>query len=400
MRKLSDNHQLVVLFTGNLIILFIGMGLFPVLPHYIIGLGTNQGMVGVYFAAIYSALTVGNLLAGGLSAKVDRRKIFIAAGIVGVPALLGLAFASNLWQALILTALVWFCGGIDLALINVFMGQQTTKQNRGKSFSLISLSIPLASLIGASTVAFLSVNYGYKTMFTSLAGVWMMLPILGYVAIKDHPFTKEKATTGQLSYIFRKERVQFRLLLMAAVLSATVINMERLGLSLTMRSLGYPAEAIAATTTISGIFALPVMLFAGSLSDRFGNKLMLRGVYLAVLLGAILLSQANSLWQFTLVAVLMLIAFCLNGAMTSALAANLARSRSADGKLAWINTAISAGAILSFVSTGYVLDLVGANYMFLVASVFPVVAALILQSATPRVSLPEPFPGVPEADCP
>jgi MFS family permease len=92
-------------------------------------------------------------------------------------------------------------------------------------------------------------------------------------------------------------------------------------------------------------------------------------------------------------------AFCLNGAMTSALAADIISQRSLDGKLSWINTSISAGAIVSFLSTGYLLEMVSPRNLFFLATILPVLAAGIIQVVTTRIASSKPYSALQESDC-
>ena len=60
--------------------------------------------------------------------------------------------ASSLWQVVILTALVWFSGGICMALVNISTGLYAGSEKRGKWFSVISLASPFGAIVGGLTV--------------------------------------------------------------------------------------------------------------------------------------------------------------------------------------------------------------------------------------------------------
>ena len=87
MTALTKNKQLIYLFLCNFSILFTGFGLFPLLPLYAAEFGANAALIGFYLAVTYIAISIGSILAGQLSERLSRKTLFLAAGLVGMPAL-------------------------------------------------------------------------------------------------------------------------------------------------------------------------------------------------------------------------------------------------------------------------------------------------------------------------
>ncbi len=80
------NKQLAYLFLSNLSILFVGMGLSPLLPLYAARFGATPAVIGVYMGVTYVAIALGAVLASWLSGRLPRRAALVAAGALGVPA--------------------------------------------------------------------------------------------------------------------------------------------------------------------------------------------------------------------------------------------------------------------------------------------------------------------------
>lgn len=399
MLRQATSKQLLYLFLSNFTILFVGMGLFPLLPVYFSRFGAPQGMIGVFFAVIYAANAAGPLTVGWLSGRLSRRGLFIAAGLLGIPALLLLGQAQALWQVIVLTAVVWYCGGVDIALVSVFTGFHTSGTNRGRSFSLVSLSIPLGSLLGGATIGYLVSKHGFSPMFVTLSAIWMVLPALGLFAIRDRQQSVKTSATNMAVKGNARLGSRFYLLLVVALLSSVAINMGRLGNSLSMKNLDFSAGSIASSATISGLIAIPATLLIGYLSDRFGRRHFLAMTCLLASGAALSLSFASQLWQFWLVASLVLVAFCINGAMSSALAADFLPNSQLSRGLSWVNTASSTGSILSFVSTGYLMEWIGPRTLFLGAALLPILAAALLELVLQNQKMPSPAVQVKESDC-
>src|SRR5512135_340585 len=55
LRGRLPNTQLLYLFVSSFIILFVGMGLFPVLPVYAAEFGASRTVIGIYYALMYAA---------------------------------------------------------------------------------------------------------------------------------------------------------------------------------------------------------------------------------------------------------------------------------------------------------------------------------------------------------
>ena len=104
MKALLQNKQLLYLFLCNFAIVFIGFGLFPVLPLYAAEFGASPSFIGIYLAITYIAISIGSILAGQLSERVSYKTLFTVAGLLGTVSLLLLGAANALWQVTILTA--------------------------------------------------------------------------------------------------------------------------------------------------------------------------------------------------------------------------------------------------------------------------------------------------------
>ena len=371
--------QLLYLFTSSFIILFVGMGLFPVLPVYATEFGASRTIIGLYYALMYAANAAGAMLTNRLAARLTHKRLFAVVGLLGIPTLMLLGQASALWQVVVLTSIVWFCGGMELALINVFTGHQASNQSRGKSFSLMSLAFPLGAVFGGTIVGRLIGTAGYHLMFVVLGAVWALLPTIGIFKLKvasDLGSARTRTaqrTTARLGANF------YRVLAMT-LLASIAINTGRLGTSLSMHALDFSVSAISSTGTVSGLISIPFVLIIGALSDRLGRKRFLMLSYVTAGGGALMLALASELWMFWLAATLVLVALCTNGALTSALVTDTLSPQARQRGLPWINAMNPIAGVLSFTSIGFLMDTFGSRSVYLIAMTVAVGAALLLTS--------------------
>jgi UMF1 family MFS transporter len=166
------------------------------------------------------------------------------------------------------------------------------------------------------------------------------------------------------------------------LMSATAIGVGRLGMPLSMQALDFPVGAIASVTAMSGLVAVPIALLIGALSDRLGRRRFLALIYVLVASGMLILSAADQVWHFWLAATLMFVALSTNGALTSALATDILPREALSRSLPRITALNSAAAVLSFASTGFVMDTFGATTLYIAAAALALIAALQLRRVT------------------
>jgi len=279
---------------------------------------------------------------------------------------------------MVLTSIVWFCGGVLLALINVFTGLYAGNGSRGKSFSLMFLAFPLGAIFGGTTVSGLIAETSYYTLFVVLAAVWAALPLVGVLRFKSRHDSKARrramASQGApLGPVFVR-------LLIIAVVSALAINIGRLGTALSMQAQDFAASDIASTATVSGLLAMPAVMAIGALSDRLGRQKFLMVSFAAAAGGSITLAMATELWMFWLAATLTLVALCTNGALLSALIADRLPASSMERGLPWIHGMSPIAGTVGFLGIGYAMDMWGQGVVYVAAAAMAVLAAMLLWS--------------------
>jgi MFS family permease len=353
------------------------MGLFPLLPLYATEFGATPATVGYYFALMYVANTAGSLLTGRLAQWLGRRGAFVVVGVLGLPALFLMGRVTAFWQLVLLTAVAWFSGGMNIALANVLTGLHADNRRRGASFSLMFLTMPLGSLFGGAIVGHLVEWYGFTTMFNILTVVWLAVPLIGLLALEEPavataPRKVAKRSGGPQPSLGRR----FALLMGITFFSSLAIQADRLGAPLSMQALNFSAAEISTATAVAGLATVPVALLLGTLSDRLGRERFLTLSYLLAAVAAATLAGATQLWQFWLAVTLMTVSLSTSGALASALATDALPASALTRGLPRIKAMNSIAGIVSFASAGLALQTLGPVSLFVVAALFAGIAAL------------------------
>src|SRR6266545_4363837 len=381
------NKQLSILFLTNFAVFFIGMGLLPLLPLYAAQFGATPTGSGLYLASTYTAIALGTVLTGWLSDRLPLRQLSISAGLAGLPALVLLGQAVALWQVVVLTAVVWFCGGIGLALVSILISLYADGSTRGRSFGLMFLARPLAGVIGGVTCGQVVGWQGYPFMFAALGLVWASWPVAALLGMEEQrPRADSPAPAAAVGESYTRIGGRFYLVLLAALLSSTPVYVGRLMTSLSMQTFQFSPGAVASTAVVGGLVTLPITPLIGILSDRLGRRRLLVVSYALAAGGVVLLSMASQLWHFWLETALLFVATTANGSVATALATDVLPRDALRRGMSWLNSMTWVAGIIGFAGTGYLTDTLGAAATCLIAALLAVAAAGLLVWRPRRVA--------------
>lgn len=377
MRSIITRPRLLGLLLSGVATLFVGMSLFPLFPPVAAELGAEPALVGLSLAAIYLASALGPAAAGLLARRVGRKPLFIAAGMVGPPAVALFGQAQALWQAVALMAVAWFCGGIILTLLNLFTGIYSEASIRGRAYALMALATPLGALLGGAATTILLSRLNLAAACLAMALVWGLAPLMGLLALDARA---EQGRPARAVGVSPQLGGGFWLVLAASLLANITLAVGRLGSVLAMQAQAMPPAEITAASAISGVAALPLILLFGALADRFGRRPAYGLASAVAALGAALLAGAAAPWQFWLAATLLLTAYCASGGLGAALAADVLAGIDL-GAMAIYTATSSIASVLSFACTGTAFVTLGPGPTFGSAALLGL-ASLLLASLT------------------
>jgi MFS family permease len=350
-----SRKQLVILFMCTLIPFIIGNGLIPLLPVYAESLGADSVLAGLYLAVVYIALTAGALSAGWVSASPLRRKLpMIMASFLGLPFYWALGRTTSLFALTLFTSLLWFLGGLGLALGGILTGLSAGKAERGKVFGLIGLASGLGAVIGGLGTGWLVKQWGYPIMFGVLA-VFSFMNAVAAMFLEEKEDDKTQPEEGQTPVIMPLGRHYF-LLFSASIVVSISLFMFILIRSLSMSALGFDALEISSTAVVGALITFPLPFLLGRLSDRIERKKVLILAYLSSIVALFLLAFSNQLWHFWLVSIILGVMSGSNASVGNALVIDLVSRQSLGKGLALYGATGWFGGIIGFALAGFMMQ--------------------------------------------
>lgn len=346
-----SKKQLVVLFLCNLVFWIVGNGLLPLLPVYAENLGADALVAGLYLAGSYVAIAAGALSASWISGSRLRHKLpLIFGSLLAVPLVYMMGRVTSLWGLSLVTVLLWYIGGLGLALSMILTGLSAGREERGKVFGILGLTSGLGAVLGGLGSGWLVKGWGFPTMFSALA-IFMLLGAVAALFLEEQQAQRTQHETAP-SPLGRR----YFLLFSAGILVAVGGFMIFLIRSLAMHGLGFDALEISSTGVVGGLISFPAPFVMGWLSDRIDRKKVLMCGYLASTIGLILLAFANQLWHFWLVSIFVGITASASGSAGNALVTDLVSSGSIGKGLALFNATAWIGGIIGFALGGIMLQ--------------------------------------------
>lgn len=388
-----NKRQLLALCLCSMFVTFNGTTTVSLMPVYAIQLGADATMAGIFVAASFLAVTLGNIIGGWLSDRTGIRKpILLISCAVWIPTVLLMTQATDIVWLTLATALCWLPGGIAIAMTNILTGLSAAAGERGKVFGWTKFFNGIGGLLAGAIGGPVAERWGWPTLFVIMAvSIALMLTIA--TLIRDQPTPREATQTQVGNSVPSKGLQSVGLLIMLLLVSHLLVRLSQLtgGLAvpLTMTSLGFNAVDVSSAIAFSAAITLPLPLLLGWLSDKAGRKRFLIFCYAIGAIGLLVMIPAAWLWHFWLSASLVAISSSASG-VVQAYVADLVPPHAMGRGMSLFNTTSLFAGIVGLSGAGYVIQNLGTRPALLVAASLSVVAILLLL----RLRKPAPDPNL------
>jgi PPP family 3-phenylpropionic acid transporter len=253
------------------------LGVYPFRPIYYGGYGVTDLQIGI-IAAISAIVGVfATSVWGSFSDRVGRRKPFIAFGcIVFASTMIAYTLVSSFEAFLIVNVFGSLLAPSSMALLAASVFELASSEKKATIYARYRIWGSVGWIITTSFLGFLISAYGIKAAFY-LAAALFLLAMLNSLRIVESK-KPQTLSAGRISVAPIKELAKERkLLVFLVILSLLFITFSMISvfLPLYLKFLGASPELISITFAVPAILEIPIMLYAGRLSDKIGRKPLL-----------------------------------------------------------------------------------------------------------------------------
>ena len=294
------NKNMIILII-SLIVVMMGYGIaMPVLPFYIESLGGS----GVHYGFLIASYGVMQLIFapvwGSLSDKYGRKPILLA-GLIGLGMAMSLfALANKLWLLYAAQMLSGSLSSATLPAAQAYVGDSTTREERGGAMGKIGGAIGLGIVIGPGIGGMLA-SYSLATPFWIASG-FCLLTFLIILAGLPESLTKENRCED-LDICFMQFRGLWQALFTPIGLGLIVAFMAIFSQAIFSSIFGlyaltrfnYGPEQVGTILMAMGLmYALAQGLVVGPITKRFGEHKVISSALLGTTVGFALILLANT----------------------------------------------------------------------------------------------------------
>lgn len=267
----------------------------PFLPLYVEQLGVTGHSAlnmwsGLVFSITFLFSAIASPLWGGLADRKGRKIMLLrsALGMAIVMLLMGLA--QNIWQFLILRALLGLLGGF-IPNANALIATQIPRHKSGWALGALSTGAVSGALLGPLAGGFLADNYGLRPVFFMTATVLFICFVLTLFFIREQftPVSKKEMLHVKEVFGSLKNRELVLSLFVTTLIIQVATGSIAPILTLYVRDLAGNISNIAFISgmiaSVPGVAALICAPRLGKLGDRIGpEKILIVALIVSVLL--------------------------------------------------------------------------------------------------------------------
>ena len=265
------------------------------LPLYVEQLGvTGHGALNMWSGLVFSITFLFSAIAsplwGGLADRKGRKIMLLRSALGMAIVMLLMGMAQNIWQFLILRALLGLLGGF-IPNANALIATQIPRHKSGWALGTLSTGAVSGALLGPLAGGFLADNYGLRPVFFMTATVLFICFVLTLFFIREQftPVSKKEMLHVKEVFGSLKNRELVLSLFVTTLIIQVATGSIAPILTLYVRDLAGNISDIAFVSgmiaSVPGVAALICAPRLGKLGDRIGpEKILIAALIVSVLL--------------------------------------------------------------------------------------------------------------------
>jgi Arabinose efflux permease len=267
----------------------------PFLPLYVEQLGiTGHSELNMWSGIVFSITFLFSAIAspfwGGLADRKGRKIMLLRSALGMAIVMLLMGMAQNIWQFLVLRALLGVLGGF-VPNANALIATQVPRNKSGWALGTLSTGAVSGALLGPLAGGLLADSYGLRPVFFITATVLFLCFVLTLLAVREQ-FTpvnkKEMLHAREVITSLKSPKLVFSLFITTLIIQVATGSISPI-LTLYVRDLAGDVHNIAFISgmiaSVPGVAALLSAPRLGKLGDRIGpERILIAALVISVLL--------------------------------------------------------------------------------------------------------------------
>jgi len=374
----SQRRNLILLYF-TLAVILLGFGVLIPLEAFLVD---QFGASGQELGALISLHALFQLIFspiwGSISDSVGRKPILIVGAVGNALALLMFGLSTQLWMLFVARALAGIFSAATMPTALAFIGDSTTKENRGGGMGVIGAAMGTGMVLGPGIGGWLGAESLSMPFFVA-GGLSLVAGLLVFLILPESLPTEKRAEKVQLDISTRYKGMWQGLkgpmalfFVLSFLVSFGLSNLEGILGLFALEKFGFgPPEVGTIMVVVGTVVALVQMVLTGPATKRFGERNVIKATLLGLTVTFLLILTAYDF--ITLLITIGLFAFT-NAMLRPSIASLISKETRIDQGLAMgLNSSfMSLGRFTGPLLAGFLFDIritlpymVGSLIMFL-----------------------------------
>jgi PPP family 3-phenylpropionic acid transporter len=271
---MSNKDRNLKILSLDCFLIVAAFGVYPFRPIYYEGYGVTKMQIGIISATSAIVGVFATSAWGSFSDSAGRRKPFIAFGCAVVAlTMIANTLVSSFEAFLIIAILGSLLAPSFMALLAATVFELASPEAKATTYAHYRIWGSAGWIIMTPLIGEIISAYGIKAAFYLAAALFLFATLnsLRIVELKKPPALGARRSSTASIKELAKER---KLLVFLVILTPLFVtfSMNSVFLPIYLNYLGASPELISITFTVPAILEIPVMLYAGRLSDRIGEN--------------------------------------------------------------------------------------------------------------------------------
>ncbi len=286
-----------------------GQMFYPLLPLYLKELGTEVETIGLFFTLAMIVPLALQIAGGWISDRIGRLRAIAIGSVGGAIGWLGVILAPNWIWLLVGNSIGSIAGAFVAPSFDAFVAEQSDERNRAKVFGVTQTVYQVVSVAGPLAGGFAVKFLGWKGLILAAAALYFAATALRLHLARRHGRATAPSGVGErlaAGDFWRSLKAMLGMAVAGGVITWLILSDGvrdiAMGLSGNLLPIflqerrGIDIAAIGVLNALFGGASMLVMIPAGHLADRFGERYAIAAGYLTAFVAFAVMLLSNSAW--------------------------------------------------------------------------------------------------------